>query len=885
MSVSTRSSLWMFLLVLPVTYGVVHAQDDKSRTPREATAQQIQEAIPPEAQQFRRDLQSFVQSRQELESTTQEVPVVDAPALESAAAVAAEIERARYRNPYFRSGEERRSSNGVLDTSLAIVYDERKIWRPETLKTDGRGGLVDAAGQPLPAGADPIVLSDPGIISARLRSYEGMAVGPTLRVKPGEILRVTLKNQLPPENPNDHPADINIPHGFNQTNLHTHGLHVSPVGNGDNVLLTISPDEEFIYEVPVPEDHVAGTFWYHAHRHGSTAMQVSSGMAGALIIEAPEDDAGAIDNVPGIDTAEERICLFQQISYHPEAAPDLALSLLPTLEAPGDLPETGQGQVIVGRIDETLYFRVFDAQGARTVDTDSTRLVGKDSELDRFRERLEALGWPTTPTPEQRAEVIAAAWSLTGQTTYVLEDFDTAFGPRRWIDGKISQGWRTTINGQLQPIIRVESGKLQRFRFIHAGIRDPIVVQFAPVPRELLQPDRVGEIHYDVDAINDEGMREIALDGIPLPAMRQTKSIELHPGYRSEALVRLTNITNQPQYYIMWDGPSDVSLDPAALDSTKQAGILAIVEVLPGEPGGEEPWPTLHDFSKVRRPEPIGPQEVEGLQTVQLQLGPFAVNGQPYDPNATPLLVKLGRTDEWKLTANLGSHPFHIHVNPFYVVSETDADGVETPIGVWKDTLLVTAGRTHTIRTHYKRYIGDYVLHCHILDHEDEGMMMGVSIRNTTYEIGTKLANPYPAPRWTLPDAAGMLQNLDDLLGSEATVLVLLQRQDCPGCNAQVQAFRDAKAKFPDLTKVNVVFLAPGAKDQFNPEPGFPYTVVYDEDLTQFQAYGAYVPRHNAALHGTFLLSADGQVRWREVSDVPYMDIDQLLREIEAIKE
>ena len=61
---------------------------------------------------------------------------------------------------------------------------------------------------------------------------------------------------------------------LNHTNLHTHGLHVSPAGNSDNVLLDIAPGETFEYEIKIPPDHVPGTYWYHAHMHGSTATQV-----------------------------------------------------------------------------------------------------------------------------------------------------------------------------------------------------------------------------------------------------------------------------------------------------------------------------------------------------------------------------------------------------------------------------------------------------------------------------------------------------------------------------------------------------------------------------------------------------------------------------------
>ena len=48
--------------------------------------------------------------------------------------------------------------------------------------------------------------------------------------------------------------------------------------------------------------------------------------------------------------------------------------------------------------------------------------------------------------------------------------------------------------------------------------------------------------------------------------------------------------------------------------------------------------------------------------------------------------------------------------------------------GVWKDTLWIKPNYTVTIRTRYERYIGDFVLHCHILDHEDRGMMQNVAI-------------------------------------------------------------------------------------------------------------------------------------------------------------
>ena len=110
-----------------------------------------------------------------------------------------------------------------------------------------------------------------------------------------------------------------IPHCFNGTNLHTHGLWVNPSGNGDNVLLSINPQTQFTYEYNIPSDHPSGTFWYHTHRHGSTALQVSSGMAGALIIRGnrlPTPTAhGDIDTLIPTSAIPERVLVMQQIQY------------------------------------------------------------------------------------------------------------------------------------------------------------------------------------------------------------------------------------------------------------------------------------------------------------------------------------------------------------------------------------------------------------------------------------------------------------------------------------------------------------------------------------------------------------------------------------------
>jgi L-ascorbate oxidase len=145
----------------------------------------------------------------------------------------------------------------------------------------------------------------------------------------------------------------------------------------------------------------------------------------------------------------------------------------------------------------------------------------------------------------------------------------------------------------------------------------------------------------------------------------------------------------------------------------------------------------------------IADSEVTGKQTLQFKIDnsgglKFEVDGNPYKPDRIDRTLTLGGVDEWTLTSWNNppvNHPFHIHVNPFQVVKILDPNGNDVSLngesddpqyanlkGIWKDTLLVKANYQIIIRTRYQRYIGEFVLHCHILDHEDQGMMQNIRI-------------------------------------------------------------------------------------------------------------------------------------------------------------
>lgn len=130
-------------------------------------------------------------------------------------------------------------------------------------------------------------------------SGDNLYPAPTLRVNPGETLIVHYDNDLQDLSITDFydpaftPAGGEVPLyppplSSAPLNLHTHGLHVSPTGNADNVLLDIPAGMGNVYTYEVPGDMPNGLYWYHSHRHTLTAQQTAAGLAGLLEIGRPD---------------------------------------------------------------------------------------------------------------------------------------------------------------------------------------------------------------------------------------------------------------------------------------------------------------------------------------------------------------------------------------------------------------------------------------------------------------------------------------------------------------------------------------------------------------------------------------------------------------------
>lgn len=177
---------------------------------------------------------------------------------------------------------------------------------------------------------------------------------PNLRVKPGDLVIITLKNDLTEVGaagapmamaaaPNRAPGACSSgAMGATATNLHFHGLTIPPTCHQDDVLQTaVEPnDPPFQYKFRIPDDEPPGLYWYHPHIHGFSKVQALGGASGALIVEGLEGAEKAVAGLP------ERVFVIRdQDLLNPNAPPAKSDPVIPKflIDNDGDAVNTGTG--------------------------------------------------------------------------------------------------------------------------------------------------------------------------------------------------------------------------------------------------------------------------------------------------------------------------------------------------------------------------------------------------------------------------------------------------------------------------------------------------------------------------------------------------------------
>ena len=254
------------------------------------------------------------------------------------------------------------STPGTLNTPLYVQFGLANVVTGDTTNQAANNEIWTRAYSRYPPFPNP---DDP----SEWLPNEDIVPGPTMVFQPNDVLTVDFynflnksrspwltdfQNSITSGNVDDiteHvPHEINIPHNANNTNLHTHGLHVDP--RRDNVTLQIIPQDQDLYTeydpgilgyVPnalgtqvagnqpgngtywtwrytykIPIDHLPGTHWYHAHKHGSTSTHVENGMAGSFVIRPYNTNTTFSPGLWNDDPAltHDRVMVLQEIGNY-----------------------------------------------------------------------------------------------------------------------------------------------------------------------------------------------------------------------------------------------------------------------------------------------------------------------------------------------------------------------------------------------------------------------------------------------------------------------------------------------------------------------------------------------------------------------------------------
>ncbi len=498
---------------------------------------------------------------------------------------------------------------------------------------------------------------------------------------------------------------------FNVTNLHAHGSHVRPdfarggdacapttvdgltyacrdcdadvcdgdpsddaCYHGDNVLNVVKPGEGAQYRWDLDEDglHHTGMQWYHPHIHGTTAIQVASGAAGAIMVR------GALDALPGIADARERLMVFSTPSIG-----DNGFTPLP------------EGTACT---DETLTFDDFSILSA----TDSLQYNIINGQ---HRPRL-----ITPPGQVERWQFVHAGFldevylGLFRGTDGDCSDWSTADADTRQLiqigrDGLIlpqpfehpylfmAPGYR--IDALLGGAGRLEHGDtwcLVAARFLQQTDDDD-----SPFTEQLISPSDPPTPEDIFARFGSDGDLVAVLNVSDDAGAPSTAAL---PDF--DAIARLS-----PDMDLQGVSIADRCAQAAAIEDPAAIDQVAVLQVGAATAPFDEPDPC-------------------NCKAYNVNCHNFETTNRMAYPVDRDLVV--GEVDHWRIAASLDGHPFHIHINPF-IVCPTDNPFDPLPFPHWRDTYLVNVNRQIDAISQNKSYTGAYVFHCHKLTHEDHGMM------------------------------------------------------------------------------------------------------------------------------------------------------------------
>lgn len=251
------------------------------------------------------------------------------------------------------------------------------------------------------------------------------------------------------------------------------------------------------------------------------------------------------------------------------------------------------------------------------------------------------------------------------------------------------EGEALLVNGEIMPTLSIRSGEVQRWRVINASAG-----------------------RYYRLAIPGQTLLHVGNDGGLFEQPVEVNEILLATAERVELLVRGTGTPGSEA--VLQALPYDRYIPqtrPADWNRTRDLVRLRYTAEPPVSP---PPLPTS------LRPIPVL-DAASATDTRVMVLTQGMINGMVMDMSRVDVSASLDATEIWQVENLVGlDHPFHLHGFQFQVL---DRDGVPEPFRSWKDVVNVPKHQTVRFIVRYERYPGKWMFHCHILDHEDHGMM------------------------------------------------------------------------------------------------------------------------------------------------------------------
>ena len=595
-----------------------------------------------------------------------------------------------------------------------------------------------------------------GTASNGQMSGDNLYPSPTLQVSPGETLIVHFANGLTGLtirdffNPKYTAKGEEVPLYPEQMmssplNLHTHGLHVSPKGNSDNVMLHIPGGMSNTYTYKIPKNHPQGAYWYHSHLHGLTSPHVYYGMAGLLAIGRTDG------NIPLVTENQIPIRnMVLQYNYVFDRAGGLAQLInsswsqwVNTLKPPeGDQLADGTYRPLLAPVNflqsnKGTHYATVWYEGPLSIDNTRGLLQFIPGNLQRF-----------TATPGGAAKDVPADPSLPDYKR------DVQF----------------TVNGQFQPVINSKAGQTEIW--VLANVTDMLYVNVQLTETATGKHPKIAILGTDGNP-SDRVHFPVTEDGTRLlipPASRYAIAVTIPE--TGELILEMpargggAKTINLPGILYTNDGTDNppaalgfLSVLPSAVsyaDGFFVSPTQVLAKAVPSEGQGAttefvegQPLGAFSSFEDISQVTPDVDRELlitggflNGLaSTSDPKSFVYAFDGTTF-PNVPLLQPRLESVEEWTFpNENNDEHPIHIHVNDFQVTDYFDpTTGLHTGVEMWgvdnanvpAPTLgsgeAVVQRGTLSLRTRFEDYAGLFVMHCHRLNHEDNGLMTLVNV-------------------------------------------------------------------------------------------------------------------------------------------------------------